>query len=78
MTMKFKLIFKERFSDFLFFYSYLDKRIFISLILSFSVGLMDGLGLAMFIPLLQLVEGGGEYDGKFRRWWKSRLFYPGF
>jgi ABC-type multidrug transport system fused ATPase/permease subunit len=60
--MKLKTILKNRFSDFLFFYFYLGKRIFLALILSFAVGLMDGLGLAMFIPLLQLVEGGGEYS----------------
>jgi len=30
---------------------------FIALFLSFSVGLLDGLGLAMFIPLLQMVGG---------------------
>lgn len=60
--MKFNSIIKNRFSDFRFFYSYLGSRIFISLTLSFSVGLMDGLGLAMFIPLLQLVEAGGVYD----------------
>lgn len=60
--MKIKEILNSRFSDFRFFYSYLGNRIFISLTLSFSVGLMDGLGLAMFIPLLQLVESGGEYN----------------
>ncbi|MEO6669788.1 MAG: ABC transporter ATP-binding protein [Ferruginibacter sp.] len=32
-------------------------RIFISLMLNILVGLMDGLGLAMFIPLLQMVDG---------------------
>jgi ABC-type multidrug transport system fused ATPase/permease subunit len=53
---------KTRFSDFSFFYSYLGNKIFITLFLSFSVGLLDGIGLAMFIPLLQLVDGGGEYD----------------
>nr|WP_040480892.1 ABC transporter ATP-binding protein [Mariniradius saccharolyticus] len=52
---------KGRFTDFFFYHSYLGNRIFIGLVLSFSVGLMDGLGLAMFIPLLQMV--GGESTG---------------
>jgi len=53
---------KKRFSDFFFYYSYLGNKILITLFLSFSVGLLDGLGLAMFIPLLQLVDGSAEYD----------------
>jgi ABC-type multidrug transport system fused ATPase/permease subunit len=53
---------KKRFSDFFFYYSYLGNKILITLFLSFSVGLLDGLGLAMFIPLLQLVDGNSEYD----------------
>lgn len=57
----FKPYLKKIFSDFYFFYTYLGKQIFIALSLSFSVGLMDGLGLAMFIPLLQMVDGGSEF-----------------
>jgi ABC-type multidrug transport system fused ATPase/permease subunit len=53
---------KKRYSDFFFYYSYLGNKILITLFLSFSVGLLDGLGLAMFIPLLQLVDGNSEYD----------------
>lgn len=49
-------------ADFRFFYFYLGNRIFLALLLSFSVGLLDGLGLAMFLPLLQLVESGGQYQ----------------
>lgn len=60
MTMKLNL--RNRFSDFRFFYSYLKNKIFFALTLSFFVGLLDGLGLAMFIPLLQLVGGGGEFE----------------
>ncbi|MCF1750130.1 ABC transporter ATP-binding protein [Mariniradius sediminis] len=50
----------KRFSDFRFYYNYLGNKIFMALLLSFSVGLMDGLGLAMFIPLLQMVGGEGS------------------
>ncbi|SMD46310.1 ABC-type multidrug transport system, ATPase and permease component [Aquiflexum balticum DSM 16537] len=62
--MKNKQNFINKLSDFLFYYSYLGNKIFASLGLSFFVGLLDGLGLAMFIPLLQLVDGGDMYDAK--------------
>lgn len=52
-----KNLLKKYFQYFYYFYSHLGYRIFISLTLSFFVGLMDGLGLAMFIPLLQMVDG---------------------
>lgn len=48
-------IFKKYLSNFLYFYSYLGNRIFLSVVLSFGVALMDGLGLAMFLPLLQMI-----------------------
>ncbi|MCL6260782.1 ABC transporter ATP-binding protein/permease [Aquiflexum sp. TKW24L] len=50
-------MFKKRLPNFLFFYTYLGNKMLIALFLSFSVGLLDGLGLAMFIPLLQMVGG---------------------
>jgi ABC-type multidrug transport system fused ATPase/permease subunit len=53
---------KNKFSDFFFFYQYLGSKVFVSLFLSFFVGLMDGLGLAMFIPLLQMVDGSSEFQ----------------
>ncbi|MCE7055308.1 ABC transporter ATP-binding protein/permease [Algoriphagus sp. AGSA1] len=43
---------------FSYFYSHLRYRVFIALALSLSVGLLDGFGLAMFLPLLQMVDGG--------------------
>ena len=39
-----------------FFYSYLRYRLFALLVVSIFVGLLDGLGLAMFLPLLELVS----------------------
>lgn len=51
-----KKIIKKYFQYFYYFYSYLGYRIFISLMLSILLGLMDGFGLAMFIPLLQMVD----------------------
>lgn len=44
-------------SSFYFFYSYLKNRIIVLFVLSIFVGLMDGLGLAMFLPLLEMVNG---------------------
>lgn len=56
--MKFlKKLVKRYFSSFAFFYSYLGHKIFIAFALSIAVSLMDGLGLAMFFPLLQVVSG---------------------
>jgi subfamily B ATP-binding cassette protein MsbA len=45
------------FKHFKFFYSYLGNKIFIGLLLSVMVGLLDGFGLAMFLPLLQMIDG---------------------
>jgi ABC-type multidrug transport system fused ATPase/permease subunit len=59
---KVKNYLNKSFSDFRFFHSYLGKRIFVALLFSFTVGLMDGLGLAMFIPLLQMVDGTTEFQ----------------
>ncbi|TDN82173.1 ABC-type multidrug transport system fused ATPase/permease subunit [Salegentibacter sp. 24] len=51
--MKFSL--KNNFKHFQFFYKYLGWRIVAALGLSLGVGVLDGLGLALFIPLIQLV-----------------------
>ncbi|WP_113922803.1 ABC transporter ATP-binding protein [Cognataquiflexum aquatile] len=51
--------FKQSFKYFLYFYSILGFRIFISFGLSIGVAVLDGLGLAMFLPLLEMM-GGGE------------------
>ncbi|MCR9014844.1 ABC transporter ATP-binding protein [Aquiflexum gelatinilyticum] len=54
-----KSIIKNYLQHFTYFYSYLGNRIFISFGLSIGVALLDGLGLAMFLPLLEMM-GGGE------------------
>lgn len=51
-----KKIIKKYFEGFSYFYSFLGYRIFIIVFLSVIVGLLDGLGLTMFLPLLQLVS----------------------
>ncbi|NVK53917.1 MAG: ABC transporter ATP-binding protein [Flavobacteriaceae bacterium] len=45
------------FKHFSFFFSYLRHRIFVSMGLNISVGLLDGFGLVMFLPMLQMVDG---------------------
>lgn len=44
------------------FYAVLGYRIFLSLFLSVLVGLLDGIGITMFIPMLKLLQGGGETE----------------
>lgn len=46
---------EKYFSNFTYFYKILKYRIFISVFLSIGVGVLDGFGLAMFLPLLQMV-----------------------
>lgn len=46
---------KKQFRYFSFFYHYLGIRIFFSLLVSVFVGFLDGIGLALFIPLLNLI-----------------------
>jgi ABC-type multidrug transport system fused ATPase/permease subunit len=43
-----------------YFYGQLKYRVFVTLVLSIVIGVLDGFGLAMFLPLLQMVNGDGE------------------
>jgi subfamily B ATP-binding cassette protein MsbA len=54
-----KQLLKKQFEDFYYFYNYLGYRIFVSIGLSLAVGVLDGFGLAMFLPLLQMVDSSG-------------------
>lgn len=45
-----------------FFYSYLGRRIFLALGLSILVGVLDGFGIAMFLPMLHMVSEEGMTD----------------
>ncbi|MBT0810653.1 ABC transporter ATP-binding protein [Litoribacter ruber] len=58
-----KKLFYKYFSSFAYFYQHLRYRIFIALALSLSVGLMDGLGIAMFLPLLESTDGQASSEG---------------
>ena len=59
-----KVFVKKYFGHFAYFYRHLGYRIFVSLALTFSVGLLDGLGLTMFLPLLKLAGGDNEVTGE--------------
>lgn len=56
-----KGIIEKNFKYFFFFFSYLRYKILVLIILSLFVGILDGFGLALFIPLFQVaVDGSGE------------------
>lgn len=46
-----------------YFYKQLRYRMFIMIFLGIAVGIMDGFGLAMFMPLLEMVNSAGQADG---------------
>lgn len=56
----FKNILKKVFSDFYWFFTFLRYKIFLGIFISILVGVLDGFGLTMFLPLLKLVSGSGE------------------
>ncbi len=49
----------DKFSYFSYFYKTLKYRIFVTITLGIIVGILDGLGLAMFIPLLKVATESG-------------------
>ena len=49
----------DKFNYFFYFYKILKYKMFVSIILGIAVGILDGLGLAMFIPLLKVATEGG-------------------
>lgn len=57
-----KKILKNNFSTLAYFYSILRTRLLMVISLSILVGLLDSLGLTMFLPLLQLADGGDAVD----------------
>jgi subfamily B ATP-binding cassette protein MsbA len=54
-----KNLIRKHFGNFVWFYGYLRHKIFIAVFLAILVGLLDGFGLTMFLPLLQMVSGDG-------------------
>lgn len=49
---------QKKFRYFFYFLDYLGYRLFVAFFLSIMVGMLDGIGLALFIPLLSLVLQG--------------------
>jgi ABC-type multidrug transport system fused ATPase/permease subunit len=52
-----KNLIKKYFQSFVYFYKRLGYKLFFKVGISISVGLLDGFGLAMFLPLLQMADG---------------------
>lgn len=59
-----KSLIKKYFSSFAYFYSYLRSRVFLMILLSVLIGVLDGLGLTMFLPLLQMADGSSSATGE--------------
>ncbi len=59
-----KNLVKRYLTSFTFFYGYLGNRIFIMMAFSLAVSVLDGFGLTMFLPLLQMVSGDGTMDAE--------------
>lgn len=55
---------KKYFQNFAYFYRYLGYRVFTVMALSILVGLLDGMGLTMFLPLLQMADGKNSTDSE--------------
>ena len=60
----FKKFIKTYFQSFAYFYQRLRYRLFIRIGLGISVGILDGFGLAMFLPLLQMAGDSASGDSK--------------
>jgi len=59
-----KSFIKKYFTSFSYFYQRLRYRIFIRMALSIGVGVLDGFGLAMFLPLLQMTDESSKATSK--------------
>lgn len=55
---------KKYFESFAFFYSFLKYRIFILVAFNLLIGILDGFGLTMFLPLLQMVDGSSNVNSE--------------
>ena len=76
--MPIKQLVNKQFDYFFFFYSYLKWRMLLGLALGFSTGLLDGLGLALFIPLLQLIFAEDDSAFSHNSNFLSELFFDKF
>lgn len=63
MLNKIKIFIVKKFDTLYYFYKYIGNKIFILLVFNFLYVLMDGFGLTMFIPLLQIADGNTNTEG---------------
>lgn len=63
MYQKVKIFLAKHFKSFYYFLSRLRHRIIFVMSLSIIVALLDGIGLSMFLPLLQLISNSDSVDG---------------
>ena len=61
---KVKNLLAKNFKNLAFYFGYLRYRIFLAVTLSIGIGIMDGFGLTMFLPLLQMVSGAETADAE--------------
>ncbi|GHA30129.1 antibiotic ABC transporter ATP-binding protein [Salinimicrobium marinum] len=59
-----KKFIKKYFESFAYFYTNLRHRVFVVLGLSILIGVLDGLGLTMFLPLLQMINDSESVDSE--------------
>jgi subfamily B ATP-binding cassette protein MsbA len=57
---KLKKLIKQYFTGFAFFYSHLKEKLLYVFLISFTLGLLDAVGLTMFLPLIKLADGDHE------------------
>ncbi|GAB3219669.1 ABC transporter ATP-binding protein [Algoriphagus aestuariicola] len=57
-------MYNKYFRHFSFFYNYLHHRIFVNMGLNVAVGLLDGFGIVMFLPLLKMVDGSSQVSSE--------------
>lgn len=58
-----KRLVSKYFQNLVYFYKHLGYRLFIMIFLGILVGVLDGFGLAMFMPLLEMVSNADQADG---------------
>ena len=49
-------------SSFIFFYRYIRYRVFLNIVIRLFISILDGFGLAMFLPLLQIAGNNGQVN----------------
>lgn len=56
------ILLKKLLGHFMYFYRYIGRRVLFALVLSLLVGILDSLGLSMFLPLLQMIDPKSDVD----------------